>query len=354
MVKNVFFSSLLVLFLGCCKKATVAECKEPSKSISGCQNTLTKTEMNGVSLVSISSPIDSSNISPIKKYANANSVAVIPFGFIRSGQANVEYNISWQWYGEKRQGAIEQIQLSHDAGLKVLLKPHLWVIGTWVGDLDFTDTNDWQTFENTYTTYIIDFAKIADSMNVETFCVGVELKKSVVKRPAFWNQLIDSIRSVYSGKLVYAANWDNYENVTFWNKLDFIGIDAYFPVSPEQTPSFESCYDGWKQNYDKIKAKSLNENRKVIFTEFGYRNIDYTGKEPWDEENNSTNNPQAQINAYEAIFCRFWGEPWFEGGFLWKWYPNHSGAGGNTNNRFTPQNKPVQEIIKEIYSTTNE
>ena len=60
-------------------------------------------------------------------------------------------------------------------------------------------------------------------------------------------------------------------------------------------------------------------------------------------------NLQAQTNATKALFKTFWNEDWFAGGFIWKWYHNHENAGGENNSRFTPQNKPVEAIIKEQY-----
>lgn len=353
MIKKSIIVAISLSLVSCCKKTTVTECIKNEAVTKDCQNILTKTEMNGVSMVSVRNPIDSSAYTAVSDL-NASWVSIIPFGFVRSGVANVEYNAPWQWHGEKKIGTIESIALAQQRGIKILLKPHLWVIGNWVGDLEFTNETDWQTFESTYTTFIVDFAQIADSMGVETFCIGVELRKSVVQRPAYWNQLIDSIKKIYSGKLTYAANWDNYENVTFWNKLDYIGIDSYFPIAQSKTPTFSECYDGWNSDFNKIKAKSLSENKKVIFTEYGFRNVDYTGKEPWDDNENSTFNTEGQKNAYAATFCRFWGESWFEGGFLWKWYPDHANAGGDQNNRFTPQNKPVEELIRQTFEATNE
>ena len=44
------------------------------------------------------------------------------------------------------------------------------------------------------------------------------------------------------------------------------------------------------------------------------------------------------------------GSDWFAGGFLWKWHVNDLKAGGLTNNNYTPQNKPVESIIKNWYS----
>ena len=181
-----------ILLLTCCKKTTKPiACS--TEETSGCNKTLTKTEINGVSLVSISSMIDASHFTPVNNL-NATWVAIIPFGFIRSGASAVEYNLGWQWYGEKRQGTIESIALAKSKGLKVFLKPHLWVTNSWVGDLEFTTEADWLNFESTYTAYILDFAKVADSMDVEAYCVGVELKKTVVQRAHYWNNLIDSIK----------------------------------------------------------------------------------------------------------------------------------------------------------------
>ena len=78
--------------------------------------------------------------------------------------------------------------------------------------------------------------------------------------------------------------------------------------------------------------------------------MDFTGKEPWQTGSGNAVNEQAQANAYQAIFEQFWDESWFLGGFLWKWYPNQSRAGGGSNNQFTPQNKKAQALIKTQYS----
>ena len=352
---NILFKILLISLItfNCTKKHTVIPYIEKDKSISECKNTLTKTEMNGVSFVAVSYVVDSSDFTPIQN-VNATWITTMPFGFIRSGDSVVNYNVGWQWTGEKSEGVINTIKLAHKKGIKVLVKPHIWITGSWVGDMQFTTNSQWESFEKSYTSYIMEFARVSDSMNAEAFCIGVEFKKSVTQRPAFWSDLIDSIKVVYSGKLTYAANWDNYKNITFWDKLDYIGIDAYFPVSDKKTPTFEDCYVGWSKDFNEIKNLSISKNKKVIFTEFGYRNIDYSGKEPWDENANSTYNTTGQDNAYKALFCRFWGKSWFEGGFLWKWFPNHSASGGIANNRFTPQNKPVENSIKNIYLETNE
>lgn len=306
-------------------------------------------KMNGVSLVAMPYSIDTSHLSPVNS-VGANWIAITPFSFIKSNGSTVYFDTKNQWYGETIKGTEESILAAQQKGLKILLKPHIWIWDKWVGELNFSEESDWLNFEQTYTNYIVAFAKLAQSHQVEMFCVGVELRHIVKEKPQLFNRLIDSVKKVYSGKITYAANWDNYQHVTFWDKLDYIGIDAYFPLTEKKNPSYSDFYEGWKEVEKKLKSLSEKENKEIIFTEFGYRNIDYSGKEPWIEGDISSNNLTAQSNALEAILCRFWQHDWFKGGILWKWYPKHASAGGENNNQFTPQNKPAQKVIEHYYN----
>ena len=305
--------------------------------------------INGVSLENPSYPTLANHFEPIK-VLNATWITTMPFGFILRGEDSVRYNSPNQWQSETISGITDIVNLAHEKGFKVMLKPHIWAIGAWVGDIEYSTEEEWLTFEGSYMSYVLAFAKVAQSTNAEAFCIGVELKKVVVMRPNFWTTLIDRVRSVYKGKITYAANWDNYKNVSFWDKLDYIGIDAYFPTSDSKTPTVDECYNGWERDFLELKTVSEQYDKPIVFTEFGYRNIDYCAFEPWDESNNVTYNTDAQKNAYIALFRRFWSEPWFEGGFLWKWHARDEDVDGAQNNRFTPQNKPVEDIIKDIYA----
>lgn len=321
-----------------------------NQEIASKKETKTSSKINGVSFVSINDKVDDSHFTPVKAL-NANWVAIMPFGFLKDNSATVQYNSSRQWFGETPSGVINYIKTAQKNNLNVCLKPHLWLWNGWVGDLNFENEEDWNEFESTYTNYILEFAKIADSLNVELFSVGVELKKSATLRPAYWKNLISEVKKIYKGKLTYSANWDNYQNITFWNKLDYMGIDAYFPIANSQSPTLAECSAGWKKQKTVLKAYYDKIKKPILFTEYGYRNIDYTGNEPWNEKQNSTNNISAQNNAYQALYTNLWDKEWFAGGFLWKWFPDYSKAGGKENNRFTPQNKPVEVIIKHAFST---
>lgn len=72
------------------------------------------------------------------KSIGANWIAVIPYGFTMLGKPEVHYKeFGGQWWGEKPEGIRKTIQLAHDAGLKVMLKPQVYVPGSWTGSLSF-------------------------------------------------------------------------------------------------------------------------------------------------------------------------------------------------------------------------
>lgn len=308
-----------------------------------------ESKINGLSWVSSNNVINTTNINSVVD-VNSNYTALIPFAFLPELNATeVLFNTSQQWWGETEIGIRTTAKLLAERGVKRMLKPQIWVLGgQFVGFIKMDSEEDWKTFEDSYTEYILFYAKIAQDEGFELFSIGTEMKTMVIERPDYWIELIGKVRAVYSGQITYAANWDSYKNPKFWNQLDFIGIDAYFPLSDEKTPSIDNLEKAWIPIINEIEQVSKKENKKVIFTEFGYRSVDYTALEPW-EGNHNTVNHQAQINALQAVFNSFWNKEWFKGGFLWKWYDFHETAGGLENTRFTVQNKPGEEIVRDWY-----
>ncbi|MGB7394308.1 MAG: glycoside hydrolase, partial [Pricia sp.] len=282
----------------------------------------------------------------------ANHAAVMPFGFIRDpASPEIIFDTDRQWYGETKKGAIQYIELLHKNGIETMVKPQIWIWkGEFTGTLKMTSEADWKTLENSYRDFIIAYAEMAEETGSELFCIGTELEQFVLNRPDFWKQLIPEIRGVYSGKLTYAANWDEYPRVPFWQDLDYIGIDAYFPLSEEKTPSVEQLKKGWQEPKDKIRSMVQTCSKPVLFTEYGYRSTDQNAWKPWlVDRHEEPVNMEAQANATAAILQEFWPEDWFAGGYVWKWFIDHKQAGGEKDNRFTPQNKPAEAVLREFY-----
>jgi hypothetical protein len=224
--------------------------------------------------------------------------------------------------------------------------------GEFTGDIKMTTEDNWEALEASYSKFILEYAELAQETNAEIFCIGTELENFIIARPQYWYDLILQIRNIYKGKLTYAANWDEFKRTPFWSHLDFIGVDAYFPVSDKKTPTIEDCKVGWQKHKKVIKSLSETHNKPILFTEYGYRSMDFTGKEPWKSDHTIESlNFEGQANATQALFEEFWHEDWFAGGFVWKWFHNYDNSGGEKDNQFTPQNKPAEAVIESFYKS---
>lgn len=309
-------------------------------------------KVNGVSFVSSREEVAQHHIDPVLD-VQANYAAIMPFGFIRDLDApELVFNTDRQWFGERREGAKQYIEKLHQNGVKVMVKPQIWIWdGKFTGNMKMASEEEWQKLEASYEDFILLYARMAEETQTDIYCIGTELKTFVAQRPAFWNQLIEKVRNVYSGKITYAANWDEYDKTPFWSQLDYVGVNAYFPLCEKQNPTIETLTEGWQPWKAKMREIAQQENRPILFTEFGYRSMDFTGKKPWLVDRNQERvNLKAQADATQVIFDQFWNEDWFAGGFVWKWFMQHDEVGGVEDNRFTPQNKPAESVIRRQYA----
>lgn len=308
-------------------------------------------KINGLSFVASGDSISIKHVQPVVK-VNSNYVALMPFGFIKNlSEPEIRFNTKRQWFGERKEGIQQYAQEFRKKNIKVMLKPQIWVWrGEYTGHIEMDSEENWKTLEDSYERFILLYAKTAQSINADILCIGTELEKFVMNRPDYWKSLIKKIKKVYKGKLTYAANWDEFKRVSFWNQLDYIGVDAYFPLCESKSPTIEELELGWKPHKEEIQKIQSRYQKPVLFTEFGYRSVDFTGKEPWDSKRvEGSINLNAQANGLQAIYNQFWKEDWFAGGFLWKWFHRHERVGGENNNRFTPQNKPAEELVQKLY-----
>lgn len=283
---------------------------------------------------------------------NADWIAVIPYAFTRVGEPKVYFNTERQWWGERDIGVRETIELAQASNINVLLKPQVYIPRSWVGELDFDTDADWAKWETDYRSYIMTFVQIAKEYDVPAFCIGTEFKIGVVKREAFWRKLIKDIRTVYDGKLVYASNWDEFKLVPFWDALDIVGINSYFPLTDDKTPDVEKLKKAWLPHKKAIRNFYNKTKKPIVFTEYGYLSVDGCASKTWELEakvNQLPINAQAQANAIQALLETFWDEPYWHGGFLWKWFPNMAGGEGYNERDYTPQGKIGHDVLKRCY-----
>jgi hypothetical protein len=314
---------------------------------------------NGIALVAPSKPIHHENFQYLKSIGS-NSVAIMPYSFVPKESTEVRFSTDTleskqqqQWWGETPFGVKKCIDLAHSQGLEVMLKPHMWIgWGQFTGDLSFKTESEWVTFEKSYTAYTLLFAKIAEEKKVATFCMGTEMAKHVNSRPKFWFGLIEDIRKVYHGKLTYAENWDSYSKVPFWAKLDFIGIDAYFPISGKKNPDLNDIKKGWKKHKDNLEGFSAEVQKPILFTEIGYKSNDYALEKPWETDYSKPMNESLQSLAYQGFFEEIWPEKWFAGAYIWKWF-SETNESKHDRDTFTPQKKSAEQILKNHFLWKN-
>ena len=289
---------------------------------------------------------------------NANSISLAPRIFTQTGTSNdiiVDPNKT-----ESDANIATAIGNAHALGLDVMLKPMLTGLdGTNQGKLTPSDP---AAFFASYKAAIVHFATVAQQSGVESFSIGNEL--ATLSGPQYrshWVDIIDSVRAVYHGTITYSAATDEAINVSFWDKVDEIGINAYPPLTTSLNPSVDQMIAAWKSmptdNYwaavmdhmspvDFFHSLAVKYGKPVLFTETGYRSVDGTNISPggWG---GTTQDLQEQYDAFNAFF-QVWGSEggsWFKGAQIWNWDANnlYSPTG------YSPMGKPAEQLITEWY-----
>ena len=252
-----------------------------------------------------------------------NAIALIPYGRLRRDRS-LESDI----------GLEILIRQAHQQGMRVLLKPH----SRKPSEQDLPKPEDVAAWFRNHLAFILEYAKFAERTHADLFCVGTEFGW-LSRYESEWRALIGEVRKVYRGPLVYAPNHGpEFENVQFWDALDYIGIDNYYPLGDDYSTAKVL------ESVEKVQSRF---QKPVVFTEAGFSAAVGAHKEPWADETNYPLSLEVQERCYEALLQTFYAKPWFHGFYWWKVGTN--GYGGPQNNSMTPWRKPAMEILKRYY-----
>lgn len=249
---------------------------------------------------------------------------------------------------------IKLITLARDTGLEVVLVP---TIGDFRGlsrsDIRMRTEDDWREWFRQYEQFVSDVADLARASGAAGLTIGMELR-GTVGREEQWRAVAEAARSRFGGWLTYAANWDDYQRVQWWDAVDYVGVQAYFELGgpPEGTTGGERqrfFRDNWRPIRDRLEGVSRAFDRPVLFTEIGYPSRVGGAERPWDWREEGEPDAGLQADAYTAAFQTFWNQPWFAGMYWWKWYASERLHARDWSRDYTPQNKQAQQVLADWY-----
>lgn len=165
-----------------------------------------------------------------------------------------------------------------------------WITG------DYTEVADFFNREGGYNEFILHYANLVEG-EVDAFLIGSELKSitsindgsGIYPAVDEFISLADQVKTIMGSatKISYAADWSEYHSqggVYYMDKLwadgniDFIGIDAYFPILDEpQDPSYskQNAINGWEsgEGYDWYYTDSERTTKASLGEAYAWKNI---------------------------------------------------------------------------------
>jgi len=217
-------------------------------------------------------------------------------------------------YTDSLNNAEQAIIAAQAKGLTVFLKPEVLAYNPTTLQTDtLNDTRlnipDITTFFSHYNAYIVACAALAEKYDLPLFTVGSEMLE-VAGYTTKWEDIIASVRAVYSGDLTYAAASREEANlIDFWDKLDYVGVSVSTNFSVYATvEQLDTAWatDRWEANLSDLSIKT---GKPIIFTDAAAPNV----------------TDAAALGRWYESFMNTWAgsskPDWLTGTFLWNHDP---------------------------------
>ncbi|APQ16834.1 glycoside hydrolase family 113 [Maribacter hydrothermalis] len=284
-----------------------------------------------------------------QKAMGSNAMAIVPYTGINDINTPTPLHFSNSAGSENDEAVVHAVSTAHDIGMYTMLKPQIYVGGSWPGGIEMPTEEEWNMFHDHYYRWIRHYAFLAEIHGMDALCIGVEFTKATLLQPNAWRNMIKKTRGLFNGHITYAANWgEEFENIEFWNELDYIGLNSYYPLSKADNPTDAEMSESFSKVKEKIKKVYERFEKPIVFTEVGFRSINEPWKNPHAEADESINE-EMQARCYEIIFKGIENEPWCKGILWWK-FPSFLEYRGEQNNAFTPNNKLAEETVRKWFT----
>ncbi len=283
------------------------------------------------------------------KNSGVEWIAAVPYGYMEDHDSTEIHAAGHNIHAESDESMFQLALDARQLGIKIMMKPQIWISHeAWPGKIRMNSPEDWEQWFGSYEQWIVHYALIAELMNADLYCVGTELVETTLQHPKRWRDLIAKVREVYSGPLVYASNWGKeFEEITFWDALDYIGLDNYYPVRESVQANADVMREGFLAQKMKLKAHAMRWQKPLLFTEIGYMANEGAGMGS-REDQYTKYDESMQAECYRLALETYWNEPWFAGMYWWKWFSNPHDSGRNAD-AHSPHGRKAGSILAEWY-----
>jgi hypothetical protein len=265
---------------------------------------------------------------PMWFQATAGSSAMAPRADVTTSDASLEH-------------AVRQAKAR---GLRVVIKPQIDVVdGSWRGAISPAQRDAWFA---AYGRFVRHYATLGQRLGASQVVVGTELF-GVSGDTSRWVGVIRQVRSVFGGRLTYAALPFEYSRIGFWSSLDSVGVDAYWKLSSTATTDVQALRLAWSPILRELQQFSARVNRPIQLTEAGYASQVGTATNPSGWDLSSTPAPAEQSAAYQALLSSFSARSWCSGITWWAWRATDDSAPLD----FTPEGKPAEQVLRSWWGS---
>jgi hypothetical protein len=157
------------------------------------------------------------------------------------------------------------------AGLRTTVRPLLDETNlieqdnrNWRGELDPADRTAWFA---SYQKFLTPYLEMAETHQATTVVIAAEL--NAIQDDPRWRPLLAYARTLYTGEIGYAANWDAYPQAVAGVPADAVGIDAYPQLGIAPTATVAEMTTGWRRWLDRTAPANAPGRPELLLYEVG-------------------------------------------------------------------------------------
>ena len=191
--------------------------------------------------------------------------------------------------------------------LHAILKPELWIEdGGRPSDVQPSDPDGWARFFESYAAFVLHYAQLAEALKVDGLVLGTGLSAASTEHPQRWTELIAKVRTLYPGKVAYAANQEKAKRIAWWDALDAIGIQLDGPLAHKNALNEDAVRAGLRRAVRELEDVAKRFEKPIWITEVGYRSVSDPFSAPHAPLTANGSHPivdqQAQALGYKLVF----------------------------------------------------